>query len=84
MFKQFGDPFQHESRTAATTLAQLSIVKSKTGPSDLEAFFCEAQHFRLNGVSDLFWRKIPLSCPSIFITPELLHYLHKEFWDHNI
>ncbi|KAH9965577.1 hypothetical protein BJV74DRAFT_879971 [Russula compacta] len=27
--KQFGDPFQHEPRTASTTLAQLSAVRSK-------------------------------------------------------
>ncbi|KAG9311004.1 hypothetical protein JVU11DRAFT_8894 [Chiua virens] len=63
MFKQFGDPFHHEPRTAATTLAQL---------------FC------LNGVSELFWRNFPLSCPSFFIMPKLLHFIHKECWDHDI
>ncbi|KAF8425727.1 hypothetical protein L210DRAFT_3421137 [Boletus edulis BED1] len=80
----FGDPFRHEPRTAATTLAQLSVVKSKVDPADLQAFFREAQRFRLNGVSDPFWRNFPLSCPSIFITPELLHYIHKESWDHDV
>ncbi|KAG9312842.1 hypothetical protein JVU11DRAFT_6271 [Chiua virens] len=84
MFKQFGDPFHHEPRTTATMLAQLSVVKSKVDPNDIEAFFREAQRFCLNRVSELFWRNFPLSCPSFFITPELLHYLHKEFWDHDL
>ncbi|KAF8440986.1 hypothetical protein L210DRAFT_3645229 [Boletus edulis BED1] len=83
MFKQFGDPFRHEPRTAATMLVQLSVVKSKVDPADLQAFFCEAQCFHLNGVSDPFWHNFPLSCPSIFIMPELLHYIHKESWDHD-
>lgn len=86
MYKQFrvGDPFCHEPRTAATTLAQIAVAKSKADPADLEVFFQEAQRFRLNGVSEPFWRNAPLSCPSAFITPELLHHLHKEFWDHDV
>ncbi|KIO02103.1 hypothetical protein M404DRAFT_28061 [Pisolithus tinctorius Marx 270] len=84
MYKQFGDPFQHEPRTASTTLAQLAAVKSKVHPTNIQVFFCEAQCFRLSGVSDPFWRDIPLSCPSTFITLEPLHHLHKEFWDHDM
>ncbi|KAF8129618.1 hypothetical protein EV363DRAFT_1168728, partial [Boletus edulis] len=84
MFKQFGNPFWHEPWTVATTLVQLSVVKSKVDPANLQVFFCEAQRFRLNGVSDPFWRNFPLSCPSIFIMPELLHYIHKESWDHDV
>jgi hypothetical protein len=63
MFKQFGDPFRYEPRTAATTLAQLSVVKSKVAPADLQAFFREAQRFRLNGVSDPFWRNFMCEDP---------------------
>ena len=84
MYKHFGDPFCHEPRTAATTLAQIAVAKSKADPADLVAFFHAAQHFRLNGVSNPFWRNFPLSCPGAFITPELLHYLHKECWDHDV
>ena len=83
MFKQFGNPFCHESHTSQTTLAQLLIVKSKANPMNIEAFFREAQCFCLNGVSDPFWMDYPLTCPSCFLTPELLHYVHKEFWDHD-
>ncbi|KAI6030963.1 hypothetical protein F5J12DRAFT_713751 [Pisolithus orientalis] len=84
MYKQFGDPFQHEPQTTSTTLAQLTAVKSKVHPTNIQVFFHEAQHFCLSRVSDPFWRDIPLSCPSTFITLEPLHHLHKEFWDHNM
>ena len=84
MFKQFGDPFRHEPRTRSTTLAQLSVAKSKVDPADIEAFFREAQRFRLNGVHAPFWRDYPLACPSSFLTSEFLHLLHKESWDHDV
>ena len=43
MYKQFGDPFQHEPCTASTTLAQLMVVKLKVDPSDIKAYLREAQ-----------------------------------------
>ncbi|KIM57296.1 hypothetical protein SCLCIDRAFT_28909 [Scleroderma citrinum Foug A] len=84
MYKQFGDSFWHEPRTSLTTLCQLVTVASKVDPSDIELYLCEALKLRLNGVHLPFWRDIPLSCPSRFFNPEVLHYLHKEFWDHNV
>lgn len=83
MYKQFGDSFHHEPCTASTTLAQISVVRTRADPSDLQAFFCEAQKFHLNGVFEPFWRDWVLTDPSHFFTPETLHVLHKEFWDHN-
>jgi hypothetical protein len=83
MFKQFGDPFQHEPRTKSTTLAQLKVVHTRADPDDLEAFFREAQKFRLNGVAEPFWRDWVLAEPSHFLTPEPLHHLHRQFWDHD-
>ena len=83
MFKQFRDSFCHEPRTGTTTIAQLRVVKSKVDPSDLTAFFCEAQRFHLNGISEPFFQDFLLSCPSIFLTPEMVHHVHKEFWDHD-
>ncbi|KAG1733957.1 hypothetical protein EDB19DRAFT_1896533 [Suillus lakei] len=80
---QFGDSFRHEPRMASTTLAQLSVVHAQADPSDLQAFFHEAQKFRLNGVSEPFWRDWVLADPSRFFTPETLHVFHKEFWDHD-
>ncbi|KAG1823483.1 uncharacterized protein BJ212DRAFT_1296105 [Suillus subaureus] len=39
--------------------------------------------FRLNGVAKPFWCNWILAKPSHFFTPELLHHIHWEFWDHN-
>ena len=83
MFKQFRDSFQHEPCTASTTLAQLAAIASKVDPTDIEAYFREAQKFCLNGVHLPFFRDHALSCPSRFFTPEMLHHSHKMFWDHN-
>lgn len=83
MYKQFGDSFRHEPRTKSTTLAQLAVVRARVDPTDVQAFFREAQKFRLNGVEQPFWRDWPLAEPSHFLTPEPLHHLHREFWDHD-
>ncbi|KAG1800627.1 hypothetical protein EV424DRAFT_1332034, partial [Suillus variegatus] len=83
MYKQFGDPFRHQPRTGATTLSQLDIARSKADPNDIEAFFREAQKFRLNGVNAPFWLDWLLSDPSHFLTPEFLHLIHREFYDHD-
>jgi hypothetical protein len=83
--KQFGDSFKHEPRTASTTLAQLLAVKSKVDPDgDLKAYLKEAKKFRLSGVDKPFWRDWPLAEPSLFLTPEPLHHLNKEFYDHDL
>ena len=84
MYKQFGDSFRHKPWTSLTTLRQLVTVASKVNPSDIKLYLREALKLRLNGVHLPFWRDIPLSCPSRFFNPEVLHYLHKEFWDHNV
>ncbi|KAG1903189.1 uncharacterized protein F5891DRAFT_1185830 [Suillus fuscotomentosus] len=83
MYKHFGDDFQHEPRMKSMTLAQLAIVHSHANLLDLEAFFCEVQKFCLNGVAKLFFQDWILAEPSHFFTPESLHHLHKEFFDHN-
>jgi Plavaka transposase len=51
-YKQLGDSFRHEPRTASTTLAQLHLVEEKADPWDLEAYFKAASQFHLNGVHD--------------------------------
>ncbi|KAG1865025.1 hypothetical protein DFJ58DRAFT_714811 [Suillus subalutaceus] len=72
------DPIGH-----TTTLSQLATARSKVDPDDIEAFFREAQKFRLNGVNTPFWLDWPLSDPSHFLTPEFLHLIHREFYDHD-
>ena len=82
-YKQFGDNFLHEPRTSSTTLTQIEVAASTADPEDIEAFFHEAQKFRLNGVHMPFWRDVAMSCPSKFFNPEILHHFHKEFRDHD-
>jgi Plavaka transposase len=83
-YKQLGDNFRHEPRTASTTLAQLHVVEEKADPWDLEAYFKAASQFHLNGVHRPFWVDWAMSDPSIFLTPEPLHHWHKAFWDHDV
>ncbi|KAG1792878.1 uncharacterized protein HD556DRAFT_1443963 [Suillus plorans] len=42
-----------------------------------------AVKFRLNGIDKPFWWDYALADPSRFLTPESLHHLHKEFFDHD-
>jgi hypothetical protein len=77
MYLQFGDSFRHEPRTAATTLTQLQLVAARADPCVVEAYFREAQAFRLNGVAEPFWRDWPMADPSQFLTPEPLHHWHR-------
>ncbi|KAH7917703.1 hypothetical protein BV22DRAFT_1135188 [Leucogyrophana mollusca] len=84
MYKQFGDPFRHEPRTGATTMAQIEVVRSKANPDNLAAYLREAKKLRLCGVDLPFWRDYPLACPSRFFPSEPLHYWHKFFWDHDV
>jgi Plavaka transposase len=82
-YKQFGDPFRHEPRTASTSLAQLHALEETLNPWDLVSYVKAAKKRRLNGVHRPFYRDWPLSDPSKFLTPEPLHHWHKMFWDHD-
>lgn len=83
-YKEFGDSFRHQPRTASITLSQRHAIRKKADPSgDLPAYAREAMKFRLNGVDELFWRDWPGAEPSKFLTPEPLHHWHKAFWDHD-
>lgn len=81
-YKEFGDATRQEQRTRATTLAQ--IARIQCDPNDVERYFAQCKHFRLSGVSEPFWRDWPLSDPANFLTPEMLHHWHGEFWDHDV
>lgn len=84
-YKQFGDSYRHEPRTASTTLAQLDSLASAVDPvHDLAAYIKVAKKIRLNGVDQPFWRDWPLADPDKFFSLEPLHHLHKMFWDHDL
>jgi hypothetical protein len=84
MYKQFGDPYRHEPRTASTSLAQLASLRERVDPANIEDYFLESKKVRLNGVDSPFWRDWALSDPSTFLTPEALHHWHRAFWDHDV
>jgi hypothetical protein len=84
-YKQFGDPYRHEPRTASTTFSQLCAIASVVNPdNDIKAYLKAAKPFRLNGVHKLFWLDWPFAEPSLFLTPEPLHHWNKEFYDHDL
>jgi Plavaka transposase len=60
LYKQFGDNFRHEPRTASTTITQLLVVEAKANPWDLATYFKVASVFCLNGVHCLFWTDWPI------------------------
>ena len=80
--KEFGDPFRHPSRTAALTKNQLRSIEHLA--LNVEEFFAACETFRLSGVSHPFWRNWLRATPSRFLTPEALHYWHRQCWDHDV
>ncbi|KAF8120747.1 hypothetical protein EV363DRAFT_1188133 [Boletus edulis] len=52
--------------------------------SFIEEYFTACKEFRLSGVSLPFWRDWLLASPPRFLTPEALHYWHRECWDHDV
>ncbi|KAG1856135.1 hypothetical protein F4604DRAFT_1590413 [Suillus subluteus] len=81
--KDFGDPIRHPPHNGSSTLANIAAIIASISPSDLVAFFEACKHYNLNGVDLPFWRNWLAANPSSFLTPELLHHLHKMFWDHD-
>ena len=82
--KQFGNPFHHPAHTSAITLAAIEAACAQCSLSDYKEFLKVIKRLCLNGVVELFWKMYPLSDPSQFITPEVLHHFHRLFWDHNV
>ncbi|KAH0839465.1 hypothetical protein J3R83DRAFT_272 [Lanmaoa asiatica] len=82
LHKTFGDPFRHPSCTAALTKRQLKSIEHLA--SNIEEFFAACETFRLSGVALPFWQDWLFATPSRFLTPEALHYWHRQCWDHDV
>ena len=88
-YKEFGDPFQHQPRTATSIIESLDILAAEFDPSNITLYTKNAKtKFRLNGVHLPFWRDwhLPdgtLPNPHQVFPIEVLHHLHKAFWDHD-
>lgn len=83
-YEELGDPFRHEPRTAQRTLDMLEALAVEVDPWHFAQYIAKAKGIRLNGVHRPFWRDWALSCPSRFLTTEMLHYWHKFFLDHDL
>ncbi|KAJ7263198.1 hypothetical protein B0H12DRAFT_1001291, partial [Mycena haematopus] len=83
--KTFGDAVRQEERTGAHTWDDILKVNAIVDPwEDVAEYQKESKKLRLSGVHEPFWRDWALSMnPARFLTPEVLHHLHREFYDHD-
>jgi len=89
---EFGDAAMHPPRTRFITLSAINSILRELPPVPssqsihagraLEPFWRACQSQGLNGVESPFWRDWGDACPSVFLTHDPLHGLHKFFWDH--
>ncbi|KAF9477723.1 hypothetical protein BDN70DRAFT_810175 [Pholiota conissans] len=79
---QFGDDYAHPPRTRQVTLAAIRAACDAVDPWDLLNFYKICQSLHLNGVHEPFWKLWADADPSLFLTPDALHQLHKFFYDH--
>lgn len=80
--KEFGDETPHPPRNGTETYALIRGLCSRVDPWDLAPFLREAKKSNLSGVHLPYWRNWRFSNPAKFLTPEILHTLHKFFFDH--
>ncbi|KAG1884610.1 hypothetical protein F4604DRAFT_1878654 [Suillus subluteus] len=64
------------------TYTLIQQLCTRVDPWDLVVFLREAKKLCLSGVHLLYWRNWRRSNPARFLTPEILHALHKFFFDH--
>lgn len=80
--KHFGDAECHPPQTAEETLALIKEVASSIDPWDLDHFQKAMKALFLSNIHLLFWQDWWFSDPSIFLVPEILHFIHKFFFNH--
>lgn len=82
-YKEFGDVDPHPPRTAGKTLDEIEWACT-VDSSNFKEFLKACRCLFLNRVHKPFWCNWPLSDPSIFLPPEVLHMFHRLFWDHDL
>ncbi|KAG2352440.1 hypothetical protein BDR07DRAFT_1384263 [Suillus spraguei] len=80
--KQFGDANRHDPCTVEHTLELLYILSKSVNPWNLDRFQKKAKELLLLGIHLPFWRNWVLTQVFIFLVPEILHTLHKFFFNH--
>ncbi|KAG2115030.1 hypothetical protein DEU56DRAFT_874260 [Suillus clintonianus] len=80
--KEFGDETPHPPRNGSDTYALIQQLCNRVDPWDLIAYVRESKKLHLSGVHLPYWRNWRCSNPARFLTPEILHTLHKFFFNH--
>ncbi|KAG1856535.1 hypothetical protein C8R48DRAFT_775939 [Suillus tomentosus] len=80
--KEFGDETPHPPRNGSDTYTLIQQLCNRVDPWNLIVFVREAKKLHLSGVHLPYWRNWRHSNPARFLTPEILHALHKFFFDH--
>ena len=79
---QFGDGILYAPQDGELTLEILRVLCAKIDPWRLQEFLAAAKKAHLSSVQLPFWRDWRFSNPSIFLIGEILHTIHKFFFDH--
>ncbi|KAG2031309.1 hypothetical protein BDR03DRAFT_1016256 [Suillus americanus] len=79
---EFGDETLHPPWNRIDTYTRIQQLCTRVDPWDLVVFLREAKKLCLSGVHLPYWRNWRHSNPARFLTPEILHALHKFFFDH--
>ncbi|KAG2030394.1 hypothetical protein BDR03DRAFT_936669 [Suillus americanus] len=78
--KEFGDETPHPPWNGIDTYTCIQQLCTRVDPWDLVVFLREAKKLYLSGVHLLYWRNWRRSNPARFLTPEIVHALHKFFF----
>ncbi|KAJ3780208.1 hypothetical protein GGU10DRAFT_321886 [Lentinula aff. detonsa] len=84
IYKDYGNSFRHPTQTGNSTLAMIDQLTARADPNNIRTFLQWARKGRMNGVINPCWRNWPSSDPGEFLLPEILHYWHKFFFDHDM
>ncbi|KAG6369754.1 hypothetical protein JVT61DRAFT_13625 [Boletus reticuloceps] len=84
LYHQFGDNVLYPNCTADQTRNKIHTICSECSPDDYIKFLKYAKIYGLNGVDVPFWVNWPLSSPARFLLPEILHHLHRFFFNHDL
>ncbi|KAG0706602.1 hypothetical protein DFH29DRAFT_980278 [Suillus ampliporus] len=66
----------------AVGVGEFMDLCDRVDPWNLHPFITEVKKLHLSGVHLLYWRNWRFANPAKFLTPEVLHVLHKFFFDH--
>ncbi|KLO14987.1 hypothetical protein SCHPADRAFT_914646 [Schizopora paradoxa] len=81
-FHQLGIATRQELRTGAFTLEQIRLLREQVDARNISSYVTKARSIGMNAVHKPYWRNWEFADPCKFLSPDILHQLHKFFWDH--